>query len=35
VYSGASTLQTRALLHNFDHVHLDLGYFGTKRISSA
>jgi len=36
VYSGASTtLRTRALLHDFDHVHLDLGYFSTKGLSSA
>ena len=27
--------RTCALLHGFDHVHLDLGYFGTKGISSA
>jgi hypothetical protein len=29
------TLQTCALLHGLDHVHLDLGYFGTKGLSSA
>ena len=23
-------LQTSALLHGFDHVHLDLGYFGLR-----
>ena len=23
-------LRTRALLHGFDHVHLDLGYFGLR-----
>jgi hypothetical protein len=28
-------LQTCALLHGLDHVHLDLGYFGTKGLSSA
>jgi hypothetical protein len=28
-------LRTRALLHGFDHVHLNLGFFGTKGLSSA
>jgi len=36
MYSGASTtLRTHALLHGFDHIHLDLGYLGTKRLSAA
>ena len=29
------TVRIRALLHGFDYVHLDLGYFGTKSLSSA
>jgi len=28
-------LRIRALLHGFDHVHLDLGYFSTKGLQSA
>jgi len=28
-------LLIRALFHGFDHVHLDLGYYGTKGLSSA
>jgi hypothetical protein len=28
-------LRIRALLHDFDHVHLDLDYFGTKGLPSA
>lgn len=28
-------LQTRALLHGFNHVHLNLGYFGTMGLSST
>jgi len=36
VYPGASTmLGNRALLHSFDHVHLNIGYFGTKGLSST
>jgi len=28
-------LLIRALFHGFDHVHLDLSYFGTKGLPSA
>jgi len=28
-------LRIRALLHGFDHVHLDLDYFRTKVLQSA
>jgi hypothetical protein len=35
VYPGASTtLRNCALFHGFDHIHLNLGYFGTKGLSS-
>jgi hypothetical protein len=29
------TLRICALLHGFNHVHLDLGYFSTKGLSST
>jgi hypothetical protein len=36
VYSGAfADASDRALLHGFDHVYLDLDYFGTKGLPSA
>jgi hypothetical protein len=33
--STSTTLWLTPPLHDFDHVHLDFGYYGTKGLSSA
>jgi len=35
IWAPSLMLRIRALLHGFDHVHLDLGYFSTKGLQSA